>query len=122
MQRDFTYIDDIVTGVIKVLDRVAGSNDCWSGEHPDPCTSPAPYRLYNIGHHHPVALTDFIETLEKALGKVARKNLLPMQAGDVVATYADVDDLQKEIGFTPNIPIEVGIQRFVEWYMSFYHN
>jgi len=120
MRRDFTYIDDIVEGVVRVLDKPARSDPEWSGEEPKPGTSSAPYRLYNIGNHQPVELLRFIEVLEDALGKKAEKNFLPLQPGDVPATYADVDDLIKDMDFKPNTPIEVGIRRFVEWYRSFY--
>ncbi len=120
MRRDFTYIDDIVEGIIRTLDRPATANPSWSGNQPDPGTSSAPARLYNIGNHQPVELLQFIEVLEKALGKKAEKNLLPIQPGDVPATYADIDDLTKDVGFKPSTPIEVGISRFVEWYREFY--
>ena len=120
MRRDFTYIDDIVEGVIRTLDHTAPSNPEWSGDHPDPATSRDPYRLYNIGNNNPVELMHLIETLEKALGKRAEKNMLPMQPGDVPATYANVDDLTRDVGFKPATPIEVGVQRFVEWYRGFY--
>lgn len=120
MRRDFTYIDDIVEGIIRTLDRPATANPSWSGNQPDPGTSSAPARLYNIGNHQPVQLLHFIEVLEKALGKKAEKNLLPIQPGDVPATYADIDDLTKDVGFKPSTPIEVGISRFVEWYREFY--
>ena len=123
MRRDFTYIDDIAEGVLRVLDHPASSNPKWSGEDPDPGTSSAPYRIYNIGNHQPVELTHLIEVLEQALGKVALKNFLPMQPGDVPATYADVDDLILDVGFKPDTPIEVGVQRFVKWYRDYYqHN
>ena len=120
MQRDFTYIDDIIEGVIRVSDRVALPNPAWSGDAPDPGASSAPYKIYNIGNNNPVELMRFIEVLEDALGKKAKKNLLPLQPGDVPATYADVDDLMKDVGFKPDTPIEVGIGRFVEWYRGFY--
>lgn len=120
MQRDFTYIDDIVMGVIKTLDQIAEPNPTWQGDFPDPSSSPAPYRLYNIGNNNPVELAHFIAVLEQALGKTAQQNQLPMQPGDVPTTYADVDDLQREVGFKPQTPIETGIQRFVEWYTQFY--
>jgi len=116
MLRDFTYIDDIIEGVVRVLDRLPKPNTDWSGDFPDPGSSPARYRLYNIGNNNPVELMRFIETLEKALGKQAKKNLLPLQAGDVPATYADVADLEQEVGFKPQTSIEEGIGRFVEWY------
>ncbi len=119
-KRDFTYIDDIVEGVIRTLDQVATPDPDWRSDHPDPATSKAPYRLYNIGHNHPVELMTFIETLETALGRKAEKNFLPLQPGDVPATYADIDALQSAVGYTPSTSIEVGIPRFVEWYRSFY--
>ncbi len=120
MRRDFTYVDDIVEGVIRVADRIPKPDETWSGERPDPGTSRAPYRIYNLGNHQPVELQYFIATLEKALGKTARRNLLPMQPGDVPATYADVDDLMRDVGFHPSTPIEVGIQRFVDWYRDYH--
>ena len=120
MQRDFTYIDDIVEGVVRVADKAAEANPGWSGDLPDPGTSPAPYRIYNIGNNNPVELMRFIEVLEEALGKKAKKNLLPIQPGDVPATYADVDDLMRDVGFKPSTPIEEGIKRFVEWYKGYY--
>ena len=120
MQRDFTYVDDIVEGVVRVLDRPPASDPNWSGQAPDPATSSAPYRVYNIGNHKPVALMRVIELLEQALGKKAEKHLQPLQPGDVPATYADVDDLVKHVAFKPDTPIEVGIRRFVEWYRGYY--
>lgn len=120
MRRDFTYVDDIVEGVIRVADHTAQPNPDWSGAHPDPATSLAPYRVYNIGNNHPVELMYVIETIEKNLGITAQKNMLPMQAGDVPATFADVDDLIRDVEFKPNTPIETGIARFVEWYRSYY--
>jgi len=120
MQRDFTYVDDIVEGVIRVTDRVAAPNPAWSGDAPDPGSSSAPYKIYNIGNNNPVELMKFIEVLEDALGKKAKKNLLPLQPGDVPATYADVDDLMKEVGFKPGTSVEEGIRRFVEWYRGYY--
>lgn len=120
MQRDFTYIDDIVEGVVRVIDRIPGPDPDWSGERPGPSTSYAPYKLYNIGNNNPVELTHFIEVLEDCLGKKAEKNLLPIQAGDVPATYADVDDLIKDVGFKPSTSIEEGIKKFVEWYKEYY--
>jgi UDP-glucuronate 4-epimerase len=119
-RRDFTYIDDIIEGVIRTLDQVATPDPNWNSDHPDPATSQAPYRLYNIGHNHPVELMTFIETLEQALGKKAQKNFLPLQPGDVPATYADIDALTSAVGYTPSTAIEIGIPRFVEWYRSFY--
>jgi len=120
MQRDFTFIDDIVEGVMRVTDNISVPNPAWSGSVPDPGTSYAPYRIYNIGNNSPVELMHFVETLERCLGKTARKNLLPLQAGDVPATYADVDDLMNDVGFKPSTSIEDGIARFVEWYRGYY--
>ncbi|MFO7905199.1 MAG: NAD-dependent epimerase [Planctomycetota bacterium] len=121
MRRDFTYIDDIVEGVARVTDRVPQPNESWSGQSPDPGTSRAPYRIYNIGNNAPVELEHFIAVLEKSLGVPAEKNLMPMQPGDVPATYADVDDLIRDVGFHPATPIEDGIERFVAWYRDYYH-
>jgi len=120
MRRDFTYIDDIVEGVMRVVDRVPEANPDWSGAAPDPATSYLPYRLYNIGNHSPVELATFIELLESALGRTADKELLPLQPGDVPATYADVDDLQRDVGFAPDTPLSQGIERFVAWYRDYY--
>jgi UDP-glucuronate 4-epimerase len=120
MKRDFTYIDDIIEGVVRVMDRLPGPNPGWNSEAPDPATGSGPYRLYNIGNNHPVELRKFIEVLERALGKKAEKNLLPMQPGDVLATYADVDDLIQDVGFGPSTSLETGIQWFVDWYRSYY--
>ena len=118
--RDFTYIDDIVEGVLRSADKVAGPNGSWSGDHPDPATSAAPYRVYNIGNNNPVELMQFIACIEKAVGREAKKNFLPIQPGDVPKTYANVDALVDDVGFKPSTPIEVGIPRFVEWYRSYY--
>jgi len=120
MKRDFTYIDDIVEGVVRLIDKVTEPNPGWSGDSPDSATSYAPYRIYNMGNNNPVELMKFIEVLEDCLGKKAKKNLLPMQPGDVPATYADVDDLIKDVGFKPTTPIEEGIKKFVEWYREYY--
>jgi UDP-glucuronate 4-epimerase len=120
MRRDFTYVDDIVEGVIRVSDRVAVSNPKWTGAHPDPGTSSAPYRIYNIGNNQPVELMRIIECLEQSLGRVAEKRFLPMQPGDVPATFADVDDLTADVGFKPSTSIESGVERFVTWYREFY--
>jgi UDP-glucuronate 4-epimerase len=122
MRRDFTYIDDIVEGVIRVADRTPEPNAGWSGDAPDPGTSSAPYKIYNIGNNQPVELLQFIEVLEKCLGKKAEKKLLPIQPGDVPATYADVDDLMADVGFRPATPITEGIARFVAWYGEYYGN
>lgn len=119
-RRDFTYIDDIVEGVMRTLDRVATVDPQWDSAAPDPATSSAPYRLYNIGSNNPIELMRYIETLEKCLGRVAEKNFLPMQAGDVPATYADVDALIDDVGYKPATSIEDGIARFVEWYKAYY--
>ncbi len=118
--RDFTFIDDIVEGVVRTADRITTANPDWSGQEPDPATSAAPYRLYNIGNHSPVRLMDYIACIEKAVGKTAAKNFLPMQPGDVPATYADVSDLKADAGFEPKTSIEDGVKRFVAWYRDFY--
>ena len=118
--RDFTYIDDIVEGVLRSADKVAEPNGSWSGDQPDPATSAAPYRVYNIGNNNPVELMQFIACIEKAVGREAKKNFLPIQPGDVPKTYANVDALVDDVGFKPSTPIEVGIPRFVEWYRSYY--
>ena len=119
-RRDFTYIDDIVEGVVRALDRVATPNPDWSGEAPDPATSRAPYRLYNIGSHRPVELMRYIEVLENCLGRKAVRNLLPLQPGDVPDTYADVEALVRDVGYQPATPIEEGVARFVAWYREYY--
>lgn len=120
MHRDFTYIDDIIEGVVRVIDRIPQPDPHWSGAAPDPATSYAPYRLYNIGNNNPVELMEFIEVLEECLGEKAKKNLLPLQAGDVPATFADVDDLIHDVGFKPDTNIRDGIRAFVEWYREYY--
>jgi UDP-glucuronate 4-epimerase len=120
MKRDFTYVDDIVEGVLRVTDRVAQPNPAWSGAKPDPGTSKAPYRIYNIGNNNPVELMHLIGCLEQNLGIIAKKNFLPMQAGDVPATYADVDDLVQDCGFKPETTIEAGVERFTRWYQDHY--
>lgn len=120
MQRDFTYIDDIVEGVVRTLDHTATPNPQWDGATPDPGTSATPYRLYNIGNNNPVELMYLIEVLEEKLGVTAQKNMLPIQPGDVPATYADVDALSTDVGFKPATLIEVGVERFVAWYREFY--
>lgn len=121
MQRDFTYIDDIVEGVIRIMGKRPEPNPDWTGDHPDPGTSYAPYRIYNIGNNQPVSLTEFIGAIEKALGKKAKRELLPMQPGDVPATFADIDDLIKDVGFKPATPLEEGIAQFIQWYREYYH-
>ena len=118
--RDFTFIDDIAQGVVRANDKIAQPSPAWSGDRPDPATSSAPYRLYNIGNHSPVQLMDYIACIEKAIGKTATKNMLPMQPGDVPATFADVEDLKADIGFEPKTPIEEGVRRFVAWYREYY--
>lgn len=119
-KRDFTYIDDIVAGVVAALDHVAQPNTDWDGDHPDPGSSRAPYRLYNIGNSRPVDLMKYIGLLEEYLGRVAEKNMLPLQPGDVPDTWADVDDLAEDVGYRPSTPVEVGVKRFVDWYKEFY--
>ena len=119
-QRDFTYIDDIVEGVVRLLDKLPEPNPEWSGDAPDSATSTAPYRLYNMGNNNPVELMHYIEVLEDCLGKKAVKNMLPMQPGDVQATYADVSELVKAIDYKPSMSVEEGMSRFVEWYMDYY--
>ncbi|MFO0072949.1 MAG: NAD-dependent epimerase/dehydratase family protein, partial [Gemmatimonas sp.] len=120
MRRDFTYIDDIVEGVIRTSDHTAPPNTAWDSDCPDPATSKAPYRIYNIGNNNPVELMHLIGTLEQALGRTAVKNMLPMQLGDVPATYADVAALEQDVGFAPKTSIETGVARFVAWYRAYY--
>jgi UDP-glucuronate 4-epimerase len=120
MNRDFTYIDDIIEGVFRIMGKLPQPNPAWSGDHPDPGTSYVPYRLYNIGNNNPVELSAFIEIIEKNLGKTARKIYLDLQPGDVVSTYADIDDLVADVGFTPRTPLETGIERFIAWYREYY--
>jgi len=120
MKRDFTYIDDIVEGVCRVIHHQPKSNPDWSGDNPDPSSSYCPYKIYNIGNNNQIELMRYIEVLEECLGKKAEKNFLPLQDGDVPATYANVDDLVRDVGFKPDTPIELGIQRFVDWYREFY--
>ncbi|MFM6004877.1 MAG: NAD-dependent epimerase [Sphaerospermopsis kisseleviana] len=120
MKRDFTYIDDIIEGVVRVTDNIPQGNPHWSGDKPDPGTSKAPYKIYNIGNNNPVELLHFIEVIEDCLGMKAQKNMLPLQPGDVTMTYADVDDLIADVGFKPATPIEVGIRRFIDWYRNYY--
>ena len=121
MRRDFTYIDDIVEGIIRVTDQPAAPNPDWNSDTPDPGTSTAPYRLYNIGNNNPVALTDFIDAIEQALGMTARRELLPMQPGDVAATYANIDALVESVDYRPHTPLREGIQQFVDWYLAYMH-
>jgi UDP-glucuronate 4-epimerase len=120
MERDFTYVDDVVEALVRVGDRPAAPNPAWNGEAPDPASSNAPYRLYNIGNNAPVKLMRLIEILEDAAGKRAIKTLLPIQPGDVPATFADVSDLARDVDFAPRTPIEVGAKRFVDWYRGYH--
>ena len=119
-RRDFTYIDDIVEGVVRALDHVARPHPSWDSDRPDPGTSSAPYRLYNIGNSKPVELMRYIEVLEELLGRKAEKNLLPLQPGDVPDTFADVGDLTEDVGYRPSTPVEEGVARFVDWYLDYY--
>lgn len=119
-RRDFTYVADIAEGVVRAVDRIAQANPGWDSDNPDPGTSNAPYRLYNIGNNQPVELMRYIEVLEQCLGKKAEKNLLPLQVGDVPDTYADVEALVREVGYRPATPVEVGVKNFVEWYVTYY--
>jgi UDP-glucuronate 4-epimerase len=118
--RDFTYIDDIVEGLVRVLDRPAPPNEHWTSSRPDPGSSKAPWRVYNIGNSAPVKLMRYIEAIEETLGKTAKKELVPLQAGDVPDTYADVNNLAQEFAYKPETPIEEGIQRFITWYQSYF--
>lgn len=120
MQRDFTYIDDIIEGVVRVMSRLPAANPSWDGDRPDPGTSYIPYKIYNIGNNSPVELNTFIETIENALGRQAQKEYCDLQPGDVVATYADVEDLMSDVGFKPRTPIEKGIKQFVSWFKAYY--
>jgi UDP-glucuronate 4-epimerase len=119
-RRDFTYVGDIVEGVVRATDHIAQPNAEWSSDRPDAGTSKAPYRLYNIGNQQPVELMRYIEVLEECLGRKAEKNLLPMQAGDVPDTWADVEDLARDIGYRPSTPVEEGVRSFVDWYLDYY--
>jgi UDP-glucuronate 4-epimerase len=119
-KRDFTYIDDIVEGVVRTSDSTATPNENWDAAKPDPGTSMAPYRIYNIGNQQPIELMDYIGAVEKCLGKEAEKNLLPLQPGDVPDTWADTQALADDVGYQPSTPIETGVKKFVEWYLEFY--
>ncbi len=119
-RRDFTYVDDIVEGVIRTMDHTAEPNDAWDSARPDPGTSRAPYRLYNIGNQRPVELMRYIEVIEECVGRKAEKNLLPMQPGDVPDTWADTEDLAVDVGYAPSTPVETGVRNFVDWYMDYY--
>ena len=120
-RRDFTYIDDIVEGIVRVLDKPATKNDLWDGDNPDPSSSKAPWRIYNIGNNSPVELMDYISAIEQALGIKANKDLLPMQPGDVPDTFANVDDLVTEFNYKPSMPIELGVENFINWYREHYN-
>ncbi|MCP4147248.1 MAG: NAD-dependent epimerase [bacterium] len=120
MQRDFTYIDDIIEGITRIIAKPAQPNDQWTGKLPDPASGKAPYKIYNIGNNSPVELMDFIETIEKKLGKKAEKNMMPMQPGDVYTTWADCADLEKDFDYKPGTTIKEGIRRFIQWYLKFY--
>lgn len=119
-RRDFTYVDDIVQGVVRTMDNTAAPNEAWDPMTPDPGTSRVPYRIYNIGNQQPVELMKYIEVLENCLGREAKKNLLPLQPGDVPDTFADVQDLADDVGYRPDTPVEVGVRKFVDWYLEFY--
>ncbi len=119
-QRDFTYVDDIVAGLIAALDRIATPDPTWNSDAPDPGSSYAPYKIYNIGNQQPVSLLRYIEILEECLGRKAQKHLVPIQLGDVADTWADVDALARDVGYRPSTPLEVGVRRFVEWYRAYY--
>jgi UDP-glucuronate 4-epimerase len=118
--RDFTFVEDIANGVVRACDRVAAANKSWDSTQPDPATSSAPFRVYNIGNNAPVQLARYIEVLEQCLGRKAERRMLPLQAGDVPDTYADVQDLVRDVGYKPATPVEVGVKRFVEWYLGYY--
>ena len=119
MQRDFTYVDDIAEGTVRVMDNISAADPGFDNNQPDPARSRAPYRVYNIGNHQPVELMTFIETLEQALGQPAQKNFLPMQAGDVLATYADVEDLRQDVGFAPKTTLSEGLSRWAKWFRDY---
>ena len=120
MKRDFTYIDDIVDGVVRVINRIPEPNDKWNSDAPDPGTSNVRYKIYNIGNNNPVKLMDFITIIENEVGKPAKKNFMDMQPGDVRATYADIEDLSKDVGFVPRTPLDIGVKKFVYWYKNYY--
>jgi UDP-glucuronate 4-epimerase len=120
MERDFTYIDDIVDGIVRVINNVPQGNPDWSGLNPQPSTSKAPYQLYNIGNSKPVKLTDFIEAIEKKLDKKAEKIMMPMQPGDVYKTFADIGDLKTKLGYNPSTSVQEGVSNFIDWYVDYY--
>jgi UDP-glucuronate 4-epimerase len=119
-KRDFTFVDDIAEGVVRASERIAQPDPLWNSDAPDPSSSNAPFRLYNIGNHQPVPLMRYIEVIEECLGQKAQKNFLPMQPGDVAETYADIDDLVRDVGYRPATPIEEGVRRFVDWFCEYY--
>jgi UDP-glucuronate 4-epimerase len=119
MQRDFTYVDDVVEAIVRLVDRAPIANPQWSADTPDPGSSSAPWRVYNIGNNRPIQILKVVEIMEKELGRSAQKDLVPMHAGDGPATYADVDDLMRDVGFKPSMPIEEGIRRFLNWYREY---
>src|SRR5256886_14371429 len=119
-RRDFTYVDDIAEGVVRALERIAQPDPKWDGNAPDPASSAAPFRLYNIGNNQPVQLMRYIEIIEECLGRKAVKNLLPLQPGDVPDTYADIEDLIRDTGYRPATPVEVGVRKFVDWFCEYY--
>jgi UDP-glucuronate 4-epimerase len=121
-RRDFTYVDDIAGGVVAALDHVAAPDPAWNSDSPDPATSRAPYRIYNIGNNRPVELMRYIEVLENCLGRKAEKNLLPLQVGDVPDTWADAEELVRDVGYRPSTPVEEGVARFVAWYLEYYRD
>ena len=121
MRRDFTYIDDIVDGIVRVISKIPSGSVSWSAKKPDPGTSLCPYRIYNIGNNKPVELLQFINILEKEIGKPARKKMLPMQPGDVQETYADITDIQRDVGYNPATYIQDGLKQFVEWYREYFY-
>jgi len=121
-KRDFTFVDDIAEGVVRASERIAQPDPKWKSDAPDPSSSSAPFRLYNIGNNQPVQLMRYIEVIEECLGRKAVKNFLPMQPGDVPETFADIDDLVRDVGYRPATPIEEGVRRFVEWFREYYHD
>jgi UDP-glucuronate 4-epimerase len=122
MRRDFTYVDDVVEAIVRLVDRAPAPNPSWSGENPDPGSSTAPWRVYNIGNNNPVEVLEVVRLLERSIGKIAKRELAPMQPGDIPATYADADDLMRDAGFKPATPIDVGIGRFIDWYRHYHRH
>jgi len=119
-KRDFTYVDDIAEGVVRASERIAQPDQNWNSNSPDPSSSSAPFRVYNIGNNEPVQLMRYIEVIEECLGRKAQKNFLPMQPGDVPETFADIDDLVRDVGYRPATPIETGVRHFVDWFCQYY--